>query len=92
MLEDARLLELQWLTEFELGHRTQTRPYTNQTRVGNVIEHLMTNRYITLKDGTTDTYVITHAGAVHRAELEQQLKANRIKEPMELLWDGRHFQ
>jgi hypothetical protein len=34
---------------------------------------------------------ITHEGAVRRAELEQQLKAGRIKEPMGLVWDGRHF-
>lgn len=35
---------------------------------------------------------ITHAGAVRRAELEQQLKTGRIKEPMGLIWDGRHFR
>lgn len=35
---------------------------------------------------------ITHAGAVRRAELEQQLQTGRIKEPMGLIWDGRHFR
>jgi GGDEF domain-containing protein len=31
-------------------------------------------------------------GAVRRAELEQQLKSGRIKEPIGLIWDGRHFR
>lgn len=35
---------------------------------------------------------ITHRGAVRRAELEQQLKTGRIKEPMGMIWDGRHFR
>lgn len=35
---------------------------------------------------------ITHAGAVRRAELEQQLKLGRIREPIGLIWDGRHFR
>lgn len=29
---------------------------------------------------------------MRRAELEQQLKTGRIKEPMGLIWDGRHFR
>jgi diguanylate cyclase (GGDEF)-like protein len=36
--------------------------------------------------------LITHAGAVRRGELEQQLQTGRIKEPMGLIWDGRHFR
>lgn len=42
--------------------------------------------------GQSVRLTISHRGAVRRAELEQQLKAGRIKEPMGLVWDGRHFR
>lgn len=35
---------------------------------------------------------INHRGAVRRAELEQALKSNRIKETFGLIWDGRHLR
>ena len=50
----------------------------------NAIQRLLLGRQIGL--------TITHAGAVRRAELEQQLQTGRIKEPMGLIWDGRHFR
>jgi diguanylate cyclase (GGDEF)-like protein len=42
-------------------------------------------------DGQDFHLRLSHAGAVRRSELEDELKANRIKEPMGLVWDGRHF-
>lgn len=36
--------------------------------------------------------VISHRGAVRRAELEQALKLGRIRDPFGLVWDGRHFR
>lgn len=36
--------------------------------------------------------VLSHRGAVRRAELEQALKTGRIKDSTGIVWDGRHFR
>lgn len=48
------------------------------------IQSVMLGQMVVLK--------ITHAGAVRAAELRDQLAFGRIREPMGLIWDGRHFQ
>lgn len=62
---------------------TNTKSYLEGAR-WQAIKELRLGRQIRL--------AITHAGAVRRAELEQQLQTGRIKEPMGLIWDGRHFK
>jgi diguanylate cyclase (GGDEF)-like protein len=120
MLEDARLLELEWLTELETkGTMPVTgvipqqarllylyllargfaedcsapRNTTNDPTLYRQLEEK--NRWMAIRNaaqGVGTLLAITHAGAVRRAELVQQLKSGRIKDPMELVWDGRHFQ
>jgi GGDEF domain-containing protein len=65
-------------------HWTQVEQRAASERWNSIRELRLGKRSISLS--------ITHAGAVRRAELEEQLQTGRIKEPMELLWDGRHFR
>jgi GGDEF domain-containing protein len=118
-MDDARVLELSWLTELERNGGKVIGPLTPDSRehrlaihllaegfvqprfgsnidVYTNLQHLLENqRWDAVRDiflGTQVPLVITHAGAVRRAELEQQLQTGRIKEPMGLIWDGRHFR
>ncbi len=43
-------------------------------------------------EGRKLTLTITHEGLVRAAELRDQLASGRIREPMGLIWDGRHFR
>lgn len=123
MPDDARLLELTWLSELEkvsrgygpfgahspeerlaiylLAHgyaESATGPapsHGHNFASGPVVDPDAATRWraiAQIRDGSTVALRVTHAGAVRRAELEQQLKAGRIKEPMGLIWDGRHFR
>lgn len=124
MPDDARLLELEWLSEMERGSPKAVGPHLQDCPERRLAVHLYSMGYATdpaapppgaagrqhplaVKEHFEETkwagirnasagYVvslaITHAGAVRRAELEQQLKTGRIKEPMGLVWDGRHFR
>lgn len=105
MPDDARLLELQWLTEFELGLRTDAGTHEGETPETRLLRYLLEKAYVqdggrrplggfhrVAKHGPYSSRLyLTHAGAIRRAELGDLFKANRIKEPMGLVWDGRHF-
>jgi diguanylate cyclase (GGDEF)-like protein len=117
--DDARVLELRWLTELE-RKPTKLGPFPADTPERRLAIHLLAEGFVDstggaasvpvhtsvlfnlqehrelalrqLVQGQEISLVITHAGAVRRAELEQQLQSGRIKEPMGLIWDGRHFR
>lgn len=117
MPDDARLLELTWLSRLEQG-RGLPSVGPGDSRELRLLTYLGDRGYIhqvigdpardvryssaaslgTVDGSQRDQFMrgtsigITHAGAVRRAELEQQLKFGRIKEPMGLVWDGRHFR
>jgi GGDEF domain-containing protein len=61
-------------------------------RLGKAFERARWEAMSRVLSGESVELEITHAGAVRRAELEQQLQNGRIKEPMGLIWDGRHFR
>jgi len=120
-VEDARLLELTWLTELEQRPTKDVGPFFRDTPERRLAIHLLAEGFainanwqvssmrdpVEVKDGFEAgkwmairsvhhdgpiSLAITHAGAVRRAELEQQLQTGRIREPMGLIWDGRHFR
>lgn len=118
MQDDARILELTWLTELERNSTKHVGPFPNLTperrlavhllaeglavdaqkltaesyRLGKAFERARWEAMSRVLSGESVELEITHAGAVRRAELVQQLQTGRIKEPMELIWDGRHFR
>ena len=116
MLEDARLLELTWLSQLEkkqepslpsgdcperrLAVHLLTRglavdtsgPKLYQCAAEEVHRIAQWQGAQNVDRGFSAQLAITHAGAVRRAELEQQLKSGRIKDSMGLVWDGRHFR
>lgn len=124
MPDDARLLELTWLTEMERDGSKTAGPFPDDSPERRLAVYLVVHGYANdesqmpvpeeegrmgkvssmfegvlrplvwqLRRGGKPTELrLSHRGAVRRAELEQQLKSGRIKEPMGLVWDGRHFR
>lgn len=124
MPEDARLLELTWLSKLEAAQTINVGPYLDDSVERRVILHLLREAYVNdelppvsssnsgvdmerykerhelnrwgniheLLNRQTVRIRIGHRGAVRRAELEQQLKSGRIKDSMEMVWDGRHLR
>jgi GGDEF domain-containing protein len=84
-----RRLALHLLTE---GLAIASGPKPEGWRMAGHIEETRRAAIAAVIDGGEIELAITHAGAVRRAELEQQLQTGRIKEPMGLIWDGRHFR
>jgi GGDEF domain-containing protein len=91
MAADARLLELEWLARYEQGRPPTLRPATEDSPEARLGDYLSRRGFISNRHVKDSTLRITHEGAVRRAELAEQLKASRIREPMGLVWDGRHF-
>jgi GGDEF domain-containing protein len=119
-VEDARILELTWLTELEQRPTKDVGPFASDSPERRLVIHSLAEGFTRTAGHEMDfqagfnvrqqfegeqwnsirnvylgapvTLGITHAGAVRRAELEQQLQTGRIREPMGLIWDGRHFR
>lgn len=123
MPDDARLLELSWLTRLEQGLGLPEVPAVDCPEL-RLIHYFAEAGLAQMVFGTGDEQrydnfnrttlplmdtwkataarvvglqkhwriAITHRGAARRAELEQQLKAGRIKDSLGLVWDGRHFR
>jgi diguanylate cyclase (GGDEF)-like protein len=128
MPDDARLVELQVLSELERKGTYRAGPFNEgkegeqalqrllihllkaelaieqsvendasaRARIGFDYQHRLEIKkwdfVLSTARGSAVTLGPTHAGAVRRAELEQQLKTGRIKEPFGIIWDGRHFR